>query len=148
MVSTLHSRSSGPGSSADSYPVAIYMFWGWEKIGCESGLRRAGGYGKGRPLITPRAPRFIRIQSPLIRKSNKQRLGTSLVRALTGVTVLCSWARYLASLTLPLFTGKPDKNAGVNLRFTCISSRGSSDTFSRFVLELSAGLIIIKPQGL
>ena len=67
------------------------------------------------------------------------------VRALTGDTVLCSWARHF-TLTVPLSTqeykwvpancwGKPNKLLGSDLRWTSIPSRGSGNTPSRFLLR-------------
>ena len=67
------------------------------------------------------------------------------VRALAGDIVLCSWARHL-TLTIPLSTqeykwvpancwGKPNKLRGSDLRWTSITSRGSRNTPSRFMLQ-------------
>ena len=41
---------------SDSYPVAIYVFWGWVKIGYESGWGARGVTGRAALTITPRAP--------------------------------------------------------------------------------------------
>jgi len=67
------------------------------------------------------------------------------VWALAGDIVLCTWARHL-TLTVTLSTpeykwvlancwGKPNKLRGNDLRWTSILSRGSRNTFSRFMLQ-------------
>ena len=62
--------------------------------------------------------------------------------ALTGDTVLCSWARHLA-LTVPprsvngyrRIVEKPNKLQGSDLRWTSSQSRGSRNIPGRFMLQ-------------
>ena len=63
------------------------------------------------------------------------------VRALAGDIVLCSWARHL-TLTVKEYKwvpancwGNQVNCRGVNLRWTSISSKGSRNTPSRFMLQ-------------